>query len=139
MTLESNRRWLSKDRLLDVALFLAGFLSVAPQVHNARFGAGFETFAVAHSLAAQGQYANPFELATGASALLPPVYPIFLALLMKVFGSVAAFATALTLCHMLVHALHAALLPRLSDLLFRDRLPGIFAASLVILFPVIYF
>jgi hypothetical protein len=139
MTLERNRRWISKDRLLDISLFLAGFLSVAPQVHNARFGIGFETFAVARNLVQQGQYANPFLTATGPSALLPPLYPIFLAMLMKVFAPAAAFATALTLCHMFAHALHAALLPRLSELFFRDRLPGICAAFVVILLPVIYF
>ncbi len=139
MTLERNRRWVSKDRLTDVALFLAGFLSVAPQVHNARFGAGFETFTVAHNLVLHGQYANPFPIATGPSALLPPLYPLFLALLMKIFEQAADFATVLTLCHMVAHGLHAALLPRLSELFFRDRLPGICAAFVVILFPVFYF
>jgi len=139
MTLERNRRWVSKDRLTDVALFLAGFLSVASQVHNARFGAGFETFTVAHNLVQHGQYANPFPIATGPSALLPPLYPLFLALLMRIFEQAADFATVLTLCHMVAHGLHAALLPRLSELFFRDRLPGICAAFVVILFPVLYF
>ncbi len=138
MTLEGNRRWLSKDRLLDVALFFAAFLSIAPQVHTARFGPGFETFAVAHNLAWNGAYANPFALATGPSALLPPAYPIFLALMMRIFGAATEFTNALALAHMLAHALHAALLPRMSSLLFRDRLPGIIAACVAILLPVIY-
>jgi len=40
---------------------------------------------------------------------------------------------------MFVFGLHAALLPRTSDLLFRDRRPGVWAAIVVILLPVPYF
>jgi hypothetical protein len=48
----------------------------------------------------------------------------------------AGFATYLSLGSMVAHGLHAALLPRLSDLFFRDRRPGIWAALVAILLPV---
>src|ERR1035438_5637520 len=49
------------------------------------------------------------------------------------------FATVLLLGTMVAHGLHAALLPRLSDLFFRDRRPGIWAALVAILLPVHHF
>ncbi len=139
MTLEDNRRWISKERLLDAALFFAALLSVASQVRSAHFASASESLAAARAIAERGAYAGPLALLSGHTALQAPVYPLLLSMLMSLFGTAAAFTTALTICHMLAHALHAAMLPRLSELLLRDRLPGIFAASLAILLPVTVF
>lgn len=49
------------------------------------------------------------------------------------------FATVLSLGAMVAHGLHAALLPRLSDLFFHDRRPGIWAAVMAILLPAPHF
>jgi hypothetical protein len=124
---------------MDVLLFLAGFLSIGLQFHNARFGGGFETFAVARNLADRGEFANPFDVVTGPTAHLAPLYPLFLAILMKLFRGPEGFATAISFFTMAAHGLHAALLPRLSDLFFHDRRPGMWAALIVTLLPVIYF
>jgi hypothetical protein len=78
MTAERHIGRVEENRLWDVALFIAGFLSAALQFHNA------------------------------------PLFP---------------------LCNMVAHGLHAALLPRLADLFFRDRRPGIWAAGAAILLP----
>jgi hypothetical protein len=138
MTVDRHRDWI-ESCILDVSLFLAGFLSVGLQFKSARFGAGFESFAIARNLVAHGEYANPFDAVTGPTAHLPPLYPFFLSLLMRLFGTAQGFATAVSLCTMIAHGLHTALMPRLSDLFFHDRRPGIWAALVVTLIPVIYF
>jgi hypothetical protein len=130
---------MERNPMVDVLLFFAGFLSIGLQFHNARFGAGFETFAIAHNLVDHGEFANPFDVVTGPTAHLAPLFPLFLAILMKLFRTPQGFATAIALCTMAAHGLHAALLPHLSDLFFHDRRPGMWAALIVTLLPVIYF
>jgi hypothetical protein len=51
----------------------------------------------------------------------------------------AGLDTTFAFCSMALHGLHAALLPRLSDLFFLDRRPGIWAALVAILLPVSHF
>ena len=46
----------------------------------------WEIFAVAHSLATTGQFADPYTLPTGPTAHLAPIYPFFLSLIYRVFG-----------------------------------------------------
>lgn len=46
----------------------------------------WETFAVAHSLATTGEFADPYLLPTGPTAHLAPVYPYLLSLIYRVFG-----------------------------------------------------
>jgi hypothetical protein len=130
---------MERNPVVDILLFLAGFLSIGLQFHNARFGGGFETFAVARNLAEHGEFANPFDAVTGPSAHLAPLFPLFLAILIKLFRTPQGFATAISLFTMAAHGLHAALLPRISDLFFHDRRPGMWAAIIVTILPVIYF
>src|SRR5438128_106138 len=117
----------------EVALFMAGFLAgLYYWFHpdNFGFGHGFEMAAIAKNLVAHGVYGNPFEPAvTGPTAELPPLYPLFLAALIKIFHDPMCGAVAL-LANIFVNALIAAMMPRLSRIFFRDELPGIYAGVL---------
>ena len=94
------------------------------------FGHGFEMAAIAKNLVAQGTYGNPFEPAiTGPTAALPPLYPLFLAALLKMLGGPLCGAAAL-LANILVNAAIAALLPRVSSAFFGRPTPGVFAGAL---------
>ncbi len=53
---------------------------------QANFNFGFEAGRIARSLATGHGYANPFNGESGATAWLPPLYPLLLAGVFKVFG-----------------------------------------------------
>jgi hypothetical protein len=63
---------------------------------------------------------------------------MFLALLIWVLGNSPPFVLVLCGITIAVHALHAALLPSVSQLFFRDRRPGIWAAAVTIVLPVFF-
>lgn len=94
------------------------------------FGHGFEMSAIARNLAAQGTFGNPFEPAiTGPTAVVPPLYPIFLSVMYKLFGH-PFFVVVPVLGNVLANALTGALMPRLSALSYGNPTPGIFAGIL---------
>src|ERR1700742_4935239 len=75
-----------------IAVMLLGLLTIF--VYHPRFKrhsvrvAGFESAALAQSIADHGEFSNPFySLNTGPSAHLAPLYPAYLALFIKVFRS----------------------------------------------------
>ncbi len=103
----------------------------------AALGPGYETAAVARNLALQGSFANPFHaMPTGPTAVVPPLYPAFLASLLNLFGDGSYGAYAAAGFTIIVHSLHAALMPSMSKLLFQRALPGIFAAAVLIVLPI---
>ncbi len=53
---------------------------------QANFNFGFEAGRIARSLATGHGYANPFNGVSGPTAWLPPLYPLLLAAVFKVFG-----------------------------------------------------
>jgi hypothetical protein len=124
------------DRLLArlaAALFLCGLI---PGIYEFRhpvdfgFGQGFEMAAIARNLVDHGAFANPFEPAvTGPTAANPPLYPLILAGLMKVFGA-PGFVRAAIWINMLLNAALAALMPRISRVIYGDPWPGVFAGIL---------
>ena len=129
----------SRSGLIPVLLFIAAFIATSFQYPAVRLGTGFETLAIARNLAAHGQFANPLSpRLTGPTAHSAPIYPAFLALLIWIFGDSVSFALAADVVAMAVHALHAALLPAVSMLFFRDRRPGIWAAAVTIVLPVFF-
>src|SRR5271165_2681020 len=71
-----------------------GFFSLLPFVPKAvkdfPFGFGYETGAVAYSLATGHGFSSPFVGATGPTAWLAPVYPSLCALVFKIFGCFTA-------------------------------------------------
>ena len=98
------------------------------------FGHGNEMASVARNFAATGKYSNPFLPAvTGPTAIVPPLYPLYLALLIKLFGLSPFFVLVADLANVLVNALIAALMPRLSQVFYGDALPGVFAGVLWLL------
>jgi hypothetical protein len=126
--------------MIPVVLFLAAAVSVSLRMQSARFGSGFETIAVARSLAEHGRFADPYSTyPTGTTAHVAPLYPAFLSVLLRIFGYSAKFGVVTSACSMAVHGLHAAILPYLSKLFFRDRRPGIWAAVLTIVLPIYFF
>ncbi|HEV2444498.1 MAG TPA: hypothetical protein VGS58_01190 [Candidatus Sulfopaludibacter sp.] len=109
---------------------LAGFYQFF-HLAGTGFGRGFEMAAIAKSLVDHGTYGNPFEPAiTGPTALVPPLYPLFLAALLKIFGSLLGMALVADSVNIFANALIAALMPRLSEVFFEDWRPGAFAGLL---------
>ena len=94
------------------------------------FGNGFEMAAIARNLASQGTFGNPFAPAiTGPTAVNPPLYPLFLAALIKLSGPHGLVLVAVT-SNIVANALVAALMPRLSMVFYGDLMPGAFAGAL---------
>jgi hypothetical protein len=90
-----------------------------------------ETFRLAHSLCETGKFANPFAaLDTGPSAHLSPVFPSFLALLMKLFGDGSNGIYAIRLAAALILSLELALYPVFSRMLGMGEMNGIIGASI---------
>ena len=114
-------------------LFLAGILIGSHQAFlpGFGFGRGYEMASIARTLAATGTYGNPFAPAvTGPTAVNPPLYPLFLAFLMKLFGISPFSGLAAILANVLANALVAALMPRVSRVFYEDLTPGVFAGVL---------
>jgi hypothetical protein len=93
-----------------------------------------ESFRLAHNLYDNGKFANPFApLDTGPSAHLSPVFPSFVALLMKVFGDGSAGIYAIRLAATLVLSLQLALYPVFSRILGMGVINGVIGASIWIM------
>lgn len=90
-----------------------------------------ESWHLAQNLYRSGQFANPFAtLDTGPSAHLSPVFPAFLAMMMKVFGAKSASISALAAA--LVLSFQLALYPAFSKILGMGEINGIVGASALI-------
>lgn len=117
-----------------MALFLAAWIAGLGQFLFAGgygFGRGYEMAAIARSLAERGAYANPFAPAlTGPTALVPPIHPLFLAALLRLFGTEAGMHMAAVFANVLANALIAALLPRLAAVCYGDARIGIIGGAL---------
>ena len=114
-------------------LFVAGVIIGCYQAFlpGFGFGRGNEMASIARNLTATGTYGNPFPPAvTGPTAVVPPLYPLFLAALMKLFGLSPLFVLAADLANVLANAWIAALMPRLSRVFYDDAAPGVFAGVL---------
>ncbi len=114
-------------------LFAAGVLIGCYQAFlpGFGFGRGNEMASIARNLVATGTYGNPFPPAvTGPTAVVPPLYPLFLAALMKLFGLSPLFVLVADLANVLANAWIAALMPRLSRVFYEDSAPGVFAGVL---------
>jgi hypothetical protein len=90
-----------------------------------------ESFRLARSLHDRGEFADPFAaLPTGSSAHLAPVFPAFLALMMRVFGDGNTGIFAIKLAAALILSLQLALYPLFSRTLGMGVLNGFIAASI---------
>ncbi len=131
-TLNKTLRFL-RSHQSDVSLVLmvaVGLIGLSSQ-NQLPVMPGAEMWKLAKNIASQGSFANPFgTLATGPTANNPPLYPLILAGLMKVFRVPALIYVASVLCAIIANAFTAALLPRASMIFFGDSIPGVFGALL---------
>jgi hypothetical protein len=124
-------RW---ERLAIAAmLFVAATFSALYLPPDYRIQGGGEPRAVAESLLNSGTFANPFaaNMNTGPTAHLPPLHPLLISSVMELFGGV--WLVYLTV---IIHAVHASLLPSASRLLFGRTAPGVWASVTCIILPV---
>jgi len=97
-------------------------------------GSGYESLQLACSLAETGNFSDPFQvMATGPSAHLAPLFPAYVSLLVRFFGSDTYAGLALAWSAVIIIGLHLALLPFLSRHLGLGLSPGIVAASVFLL------
>ena len=122
------------QRVDDVSfgLFIAAGIIGLIQLHfPVEFGDGYEMVAIARNLAAHGVFANPFQAAsTGPTANNPPLYPLFLGILMLALKIPRAVMLAAAVASIVANALIAALLPRFSVLIYSRVEPGASASVL---------
>jgi hypothetical protein len=86
---------------------------------------------LARSIAYRGTFADPFMvLATGPTAVNPPLYPFILSGFIKVFQRMSLAYYAAVMGCILVNAVTAALLPRVALVFFGDPIAGIAASIL---------
>ena len=129
--------WCLSPRQTFWLLCAAGASLAAAHHENGHFGSGYEMVAVARNLAATGQFANPFQIfPTGPTAIVPPLYPAFLAVLVRIYGFTPLFLLIIYAITAIVQGLQIALLPAVSNLLFKDHQPGVWAAVLSLVFPI---
>jgi hypothetical protein len=125
---------------LTLLLFAAAFGSMARNFTGAHYGAGYEILNVAKTLAQIGTFGNPYGvLPTGPTAHCAPLFPMFLAGLIKLFGYSGMFAIAANLAALVMYGLQAALMPYVSVLFFGRLAPGIWAAAMTIVLPLFFF
>ena len=123
----------ARDPINDLSGVLFGvawIVGLAQSAHPGTFGFGhgFEMASIAKNLVEHGNFANPFDPAiTGPTAVVPPLYPMFLAFLIRLFGWPLPAALIATIAF---NAVTAGLLPRLAKPFFQDARPGLIAGCL---------
>jgi hypothetical protein len=114
---------------------ISAWLSLT-RLPGAGFGEGFEPVYVARTLAAGGGYADPYSMyPTGPTAHLPPLFPLLLGGLFRLFGFTPAAIAAASTLSIAAHVLHTLLLPAIAGLVFGCRRPGVWAALVAIVAP----
>jgi hypothetical protein len=115
----------------NLALFLLSILAGIFYLRLSSVDPGAEMMQLARNLAASGTFGNPFQsIPTGVSANNPPLYPLFVATLIKVFGSPMQAMIVALLVAILANASVSVMLPRISDLIWGNTIPGVLAAGL---------
>jgi len=118
------------------AIFLAGvaryWVSYDPRISVPQVKEAYrEPYLLAHNLNENGAFANPFRsLPTGSSAHVSPVFPAYMAALMRVFGEKSLGAYAIQWAAALVLALQLALYPVFSKILGMGQLNGFIGAAI---------
>jgi hypothetical protein len=121
-------------------IFLYGFAHAflsAIFLSHAGFYTGFESVAIANSIAATGRFANPFAaLPTGLTAHCAPLCPALMGLILRIYDSRFFLASVMTALNALLFGILLSLLPPLGERLFNSRRIGTRAAWIAILLPV---
>ena len=104
--------WRASILVFVVALvFRLGCVVATDQIHQFPRK---EMVKIAMAFAQKGELADPFSVPTGPSALAPPIYPIFLGTIFRVFGTGVAAEVVKCLLTSAVSALRCAMLPWLA-------------------------
>jgi len=116
-------------------IFAAVLFIYQPHLHpgSTLVNLGYESTALAISLASHGSFADPFQTPTGASAFLAPGYPALIAVLIKLFGSGAYGVFAVQWLVTLMIALQLALWPEIASVMKMGYGTGFTAATVWIL------
>lgn len=131
---ENPTSWPMKIRcgVFGLALFLPLFLiAIArpyriPSTEN-HFQFGWEAGRVAASIASGGGFSSPYPLPSGPTAMQPPVYPLILAVIFKLFGLYSATSAFVALAlDCVLFAFTTVLVIRLGTLV-ADESVGIFS------------
>jgi hypothetical protein len=114
--------------LLSLILLTAGVFLLPPVAMKGDLG--YEMMNLGESLARNGTFADPLAAwATGPTATEPPLYPLILALLIKIFGDVPGVLLGATLVTIAAGAATAVLIHALVKRLLDGR-AAVFAAGL---------
>jgi hypothetical protein len=108
-------------------LFRLGWVVATNQIH---LFPRKEMVRIAMTFAETGELANPFAAPTGPTALAPPVYPIYLGLIFRIFGTGEAAEVVKCLLTSSVSALRCALIPWLAICLGLSLRTGIIGGLL---------
>ncbi len=127
------KRWV--PFLIAALIFGATLYTYYTPYHPHRLcGVGYESLQLACSLAHNGTFSDPFQtMPTGLSAHLAPLYPAFLALLMKWFGENTYAGFAMGWAVIGVIAIHLALMPFLARRFRLGFSTGVVAAAAFLL------
>ena len=117
------------------ALFAASLAFGAYQYFHPQglsLGPGNEMVMEARTFVHEGTIGDPFRsMKTGPTATNPPLYPLFLAFCLWLYPTSSFhFITAVLVANLIANALAAALLPRVSTVLWGTSVPG-FAAGVL--------
>lgn len=111
------------------AVTLARLLARDPGVG---FGKGWEQMALARSLVAGRGFADPFEFPTGPTAVLAPLHPLLLALILRIFGDRPGTTVPMLLLETAIQVTCVILLLPISTAIFSSWVPGVLAAGAVL-------
>ena len=123
-----------RDLILTAAGTLAGLTHYLYSAHN--ITGGGEPIAIANALIRSGSFRDPFIVSgpTGPSAHLAPLLPWILAGFKLLPWQLATVAMVGCVC--LASGIQAALLPRISEVLFQRTRPGMIAALCAMVLPI---
>ncbi len=124
--------WIRSHRAdVSIILFLltAFYGIVFTDLHQSNWGD--EMLKLGDNLARHGAFANPFSvMETGPTAANPPLYPLMLAIFIKIFRRPILVSSVAVFGCVVANAFTAALLPRLSIVFFGDLVPGVIGSLL---------
>ena len=119
-------------------IFVIAFLvrlAIAAHEHSWQHTVRAEMEREAISMAKTGVLGNAFALPSGPSATVPPLYPLIMAAIFRIFGTGVAGETVKVLLTCLVSSAQYALLPWLASRLILPPLIGLTAGFLGALIP----
>ena len=118
-----------------ITLFLVGFAyAFFSTIRSPLLGGGIEPVAIGMSIATRGTFADPYGVPTGPTAHAAPIFPIYLAAMIRLFCS-GGLSLALCSVAAVWHGIQLAVMPVLSAIVFTNREVGFIAGILSVIVP----